>query len=165
MERESLRAEEHETLARLCVEHRRLARRVTALESRTRTAAGPIAWRTARALADTLSGAFAAHLALEEAEIYPSLAGRFPELGGTLERLRSDHDELRALASDLTGLVAQPPGRERDERLGVVLSDLAELLRLHFHAEEHAAFRWADHARARPRPRPRRGARRRPRTD
>jgi len=165
MEREALRAEEHEILARLCAEHRRLTRRVTALESRTRTAAGPIAWRTARALAETLTGPFTAHLDLEEAKVFPRLAERFPELGGTLERLRGDHDELRALASDLATLVARPPHRSRDERLGVVLSDLADLLRLHFRTEEHAAFRWADRARARPRVPPRRDDRRRPRTD
>src|SRR5574339_256608 len=90
------------------------------------------------------------------------LACAFPELGFTLARLREEHDELRAMISDLVLLLEREPSAERDEQLFVLGTDLTELLRLHIHAEEHAAYDWI--ARLVPPARPRRGGgpRRRP---
>jgi hemerythrin-like domain-containing protein len=150
--------------ARLSEEHRRLLRRATNLERRMRTGPGPPPGRAARALAEALAGPFATHLQVEEEQVFPRLARLYPELSGTLERLRADHDELRALRADLAALIASAPDRARDERLGVVLGDLTDLMRLHFRTEEHAVFRWAARARARAHATPPHGARRRPRT-
>jgi hemerythrin-like domain-containing protein len=81
-------------------------------------------------------------MAAEESGPYATLAAPFPELREPLARLRADHGTLREMTRDLADLLAAPADARRDERLLVLISDLAELLRLHFRAEERLAFEW-----------------------
>jgi len=139
-------------LSRLRAEHRRVLRGVSRLE-RALHGGGGGAVRTLHAFTALLARPFLEHLATEERDTFPRLARAFPELGGTLARLIEEHVELRAMVADLHAQLARPSSADRDERLFVLGSDLAELLRLHIHVEEQAAFAWIErlvpHARRR----------------
>ena len=146
-------------LSHLRTEHVRVLRRAARLERALRGGGGrlrALELRSLRAFAAMLAGPFVAHLDVEERDTFTRLARAFPELGATLARLREEHAELRAMISDLVLLLEREPSAERDEKLFVLGTDLTELLRLHIHAEEHAAYGWI--ARLVPPARQRRGS-------
>lgn len=151
-------------LVRLRTEHVRILRRANRLQRALRGGGrlNSLEMRSLRAFSRLLANSFLDHLASEERDTFARLERSFPELGGTLDRLREEHDELRAMIADLATLLDREPGEERDERLFVLGSDLTELLRLHIHAEEHAAYDWIARLPAPAPPRRRRGARTRP---
>lgn len=144
-------------LSRLRTEHQRILRRASRLDRVLRGAGRlqSLELRALRTFAAVLSGPFATHIALEERSAFPRLANAFPELAGTLARLCEEHAELRALTEDLTAQLERDSSPDRDERLFVIGTDLTELLRLHIHSEERAAYDWIGHLLPVARPAPR----------
>ncbi len=142
------------TLGRLRSEHRRTLRRARRVEQLLRSGGAgrlrAIELRSLQSFAAFLLGAYAGHMSAEEAAVFPRLEQEFPELAETLRRLRADHAELRAMSRDLEKLLSAAASERRDERLFVLVLDLAELMNLHFHAEEHAVFGWLDRLQATP---------------
>ncbi len=142
------------TRARLRSEHGRTLRRARRVEEMLRSGGAgrmrAVEHRSLRSFAAFLLGAYERHMSAEESVVFPRLEQEFPELGETLRRLRADHDELRAMSRDLERLLSAAPGERRDERLFVLVMDLVELMRLHFHAEEQAVFGWLGRLRAAP---------------
>ena len=96
-----------------------------------------------RSIVAEIGRQFGTHMAAEDDVLFPAMAGAFPEACGTLEPLSSDHGELRALLAELSSMLASPPGRVRNERLGVVTRDFVDLLRLHIRREELVVFQVA----------------------
>jgi hemerythrin-like domain-containing protein len=89
---------------------------------------------------------FATHLTAEDDSLYPALATALPETAASLEPLRAEHAELRAILSSLVDLLAAPGSAARDEQVVVQWRDFAELLRIHIRKEEAIVFHVAEQA-------------------
>lgn len=133
--------------ARLRIEHRRALDRLRAFEVSLRPPALRVRdERPFRALARYLEGPLAVHLAAEDGVLYPALGRVLPELALALEPLREDHAELNHMTRNLSSLLQEPQGAQRDEQLGVLGRDLVDLLRLHIRKEERSIFDWSERA-------------------
>ena len=120
-------------------DHASVLERIDELERRTLAAAGPDE-ATLREAVAMLERQFATHMAAEDSVLYPALQAAFPAGRTTLETLRADHAELRAMLRVLPVWIDAPASASRDEQLQVVLRDFIDLLRLHIHREESAMF-------------------------
>ncbi len=131
----------NDAFARLRLDHARLLSRFSELEHAGITEPGeafedgPL-----HELAAHLGSEFAAHMATEDAEMFPPLVRALPELRGTLVQLTCEHVEVRGMLGALCTLLSQPRGSARDEQLRVLVRDLIDLIRLHVRREECVVF-------------------------
>lgn len=100
----------------------------------------PGAHERLRAFVALLEQQFATHMTTEDALLFPALAEVMPESRAILAPLAEDHAEMRSLLASLAEALAARAGRARDERIGVQLRDLLDLLRLHIQREERTVF-------------------------
>jgi len=146
-----LRADHRRVLAALDALEREVARLRPAAVARSRASATasrsrPLPTRSLSALVAHLDRQFATHMAAEDDSLFPSLAGALPETAGSLEPLRAEHAELRAILGSLSVLLEAPRSEARDEQLVVQWRDFAALLRIHIRKEEALVFNVAEHA-------------------
>ena len=133
------------TFARLRAEHGRALDRLKKFERALRTASQRGRDRRPfQVVCRYLAGGFSAHLAVEEAVVYPALIQNLPELALTFEPLREEHAEIRDMIRSLAGLLTRPSTPHRDEQLVVMGRDLTDLLRLHMHKEERSVLDWSE---------------------
>ncbi len=148
-------------LAKLRADHRRVLRDVAALEaaspplrgespagSRGRGVRPPRAadWNALRSLVGRLERQFATHMVAEDESLFPALEKVLPEARTSLQPLRAEHGELRALLSSLAERLGSADSGARDEQVVVQWRDFSALLRIHIRKEESAVFNVAEHA-------------------
>jgi hypothetical protein len=158
---ENARVSEPSILSRLRSDHRRVLRDVAALESASPALRGdapaarprvggvrgrPVAWTALRSLVTRLERQFATHMVAEDESLFPALEKALPEARGSLQPLRAEHAELRALLESLAALLRAADSGARDEQVVVQWRDFAALLRIHIRKEESVVFNVAEHA-------------------
>jgi hypothetical protein len=148
-----LRADHRRVLLALDTLEREVALLRPAGLARTRTRATtavrrvrPLPTRSLSALVSGLARQFATHMTAEDDSLFPSLAAALPETERSLEPLRAEHAELRAVLASLTALLDAPRSSARDEQIVVQWRDFAALLRIHIRKEEALVFNIAEHA-------------------
>jgi hypothetical protein len=148
-----LRADHRRVLGALDTLEREVAllRPAGLTRTRARAAAGvrrvrPLPTRSLAALVSGLARQFATHMTAEDDSLFPSLAAALPETERSLEPLRAEHAELRAILASLAALLDSPRSSARDEQIVVQWRDFAALLRIHIRKEEALVFNVAEHA-------------------
>ncbi len=154
----------HPIFRRLRDDHRRVLKALDAIEGEAAFLRAPGAARGGRssgartrsarvlpvarlaALVTRLERQFATHMTAEDDSLYPALAAAMPETARSLEPLRAEHAELRAILASLARLLGQPVSAARDEQFVVQWRDFAALLRIHVRKEEALVFNVAEHA-------------------
>jgi hemerythrin-like domain-containing protein len=130
-------------------DHARVLAEIAALESAVSVLEGDGAPR--ESLEGALTGItrllelqFSTHMAAEDEILFPALARALPGTLGSIEPLRTEHEELRSMLRALRQLLESPAGKARDEQIAVQVRDLVDLLRIHIRKEEAVVFRVAE---------------------
>ncbi len=112
--------------------HRRMARRLGALERALHDETGRRRWGI---LLGHLSEEFGRHAGFEDQSLYPTLQEQLPETRGLVQQLRAELVELAELFQALRSLLEGPPAHAAEEQFRVLARDLVDLLRLHLDKE------------------------------
>ncbi|MGE5175273.1 MAG: hemerythrin domain-containing protein [Hyphomicrobiales bacterium] len=119
-------------------DHRRVRAEVAKLAALFRPGGSPRPGSDAKvaSLVAMLREEFRTHMAAEDDVLYPAVEAAVPAARATLAPLYGEHEELRLMLDRIAETLAEEPGPDRDEQLGVQIGDLGELLRIHVRKEE-----------------------------
>ena len=131
-------------LEKMRVDHQRVLERLALLVPEAGTPPARPDVPAIRALVEYLAQQFDTHMAAENDVLFPIVAEALPATTDSIAPLRLEHAELRTMLGALKVRLGEPESHTRDEQMSILLSDLAELLRIHIRKEERLVFQVAE---------------------